>query len=150
MKKLLSIFISLIMVITASTFISCERVTGRFYLVKDAFEMGLLSQQEIQIMQLMHKHGEKLELKDEALINEIKEAWVKDLRKKYERYSHYTADKISFAGYYGLYNNNCYVITLDWDVHLTVIIPTELQIGETTFLFPHSRWPERFLVYVRY
>ena len=144
-KKFFSICLIAIMVIMSCFFVSCKE-TGKFYSLRQAYEKGLITHEELEIIADYHNNGIRLELTDKKIIRKIKNLYAKELRENDETFSDITSDEIGIRRFYGVYGN-CYVVLLDYGSGTTEILPVDMEIDVVVIHFGHYRYRDRLAVY---
>ena len=144
-KKLFSVFMVGIMVVMSCFFVSCIE-TGKFYSLRQAYEKGLITHEELEIIADYHNNDKRLELTDKKIIKKIKNLYAKELRENDETFSNITSDEIGISSFYGAYGN-CYVVILGYGIVLDEYIPVDMEIDGVIFQFGHPVYRDRLVVY---
>ena len=126
-------------------FVSCKE-TGKFYSLRQAYEKGLITHEELEIIADYHNNGIRLELTDKKIIRKIENLYVKELREEYENLSDITVEDVYIHCFYGVYRNS-YVVVLDYGSGTTEILPADMEIDGVVFHFGQYRYMDRLVVY---
>ena len=144
-KKLFSVFMVGIMVVMSCFFVSCIE-TGKFYSLRQAYEKGLITHEELEIIADYHHDKIRLELTDKKIIKKIKNLYAKELRENDETFSNITSDEIGISSFYGAYGN-CYVVYLSYGQVIAEFFPVDMEIDGVIFKFGHPVYRDRLVVY---
>ena len=149
MKKQITKWFSLFMVgimgVMSCFFVSCIK-TGKFYSIKQAYEKGLITHEELEIIADYHHDKIRLELTDKKIIRKIENLYVKELREEYENLSNITVEDVYIRRFYGVYRNS-YVVLLDYGLATTEVSPADMEIDGVVFHFGHYRYINSLVVY---
>jgi hypothetical protein len=114
---------------------------GIFYSLKEAYDEGLLTVENLQSIADYHNNGISYpEELDDFVSESVKKAWAESLRTdKTNPRPETTAEEIVITKYYGTYNN-CIVVILDYGTHADVSIPVTDTVGGVSFNYGHPRY----------
>lgn len=119
--------------------------SGEIYYLQEAYQNGLLTKQELQIIANYRDNGQDCpDSLSEELIEEMKEAWIKKLHKSSNDLL--TVNDVTITRFYGMYRDS-YVIMLDYGQGTADFVPVELNIDGIIFRFGHPRYMDRLVVY---
>lgn len=119
---------------------------GEFYTLQEAYAVGLLKKEDIQIIANYHNNNQTLEFFDEQLVAKIKDLFAKELRENSNKFLAITSEEIVLTKFYGVYGN-CYVVLLDYGYSTEEYIPFDLEIDGTIFRFGHPRYVNRLVLF---
>lgn len=151
MKKLIKIVLPIVLVIAILLPIfSCLGLTGKFYSLRDAYNNGFITKEELQTIADMHNNGQGRSEVDSlsfTVKKSIESSWARGLRKKYDR--DIKARDVAVGYYYGEYNGYYVCILID-GYHTDEFMDLVLNIDDVKMYFSHIYYIKRLVVYKRF
>ena len=148
-KRIISIVIVSIIVLVSSVliFFSCAG-TGKFYSLRDAYEAGYLTKEQIQEVANYHNNGLHNNDMDLTLSSQVKNSWARYLKENSDTFSDIKANDIDFKHYgtYGKYS----VVMMYYGHNADQYAPTDVEIDGIVFHFGHYNTVKDLVVYVKF
>ena len=150
MKRIMRIFVSLVMSIMMCFVTSCNMLKkeslGEFYSLQTAYEDGLIQKEDLQTVANYHNSNQTIELSNAQLVDTIKDLFARELRETSNDFSAITSEEIMLTKFYGVYGN-CYIVLLDYGYNTDEYVPFDLEIDGIVFSFGHPRYVNRLVVF---
>ena len=147
-KKRGIILLSLIIIMCLLTFGGCdnhdETKLGNFYTLQEAYDGGLLTVEDLQVIAEYHEKGVSVpEPLDPNIENTIKEVAAREMREK-ENIEDATADGFWIDRYYGTYNGSVAFMIIGYIAYPAVELDENEIIAGVRF---HYTDPNRIIVW---
>jgi len=152
MKRFLSLFLTLILLLS---FTGCdnpdEEFKGQFYTLKEAYEMGLLTHDDLVQIADYHHHNVKNEESIDAQTEyKLRVAWANTLTERgtynYCFPNGLTVEDVVRLRYYGVYNGA--VVVLFFPALQSDGWTGSMNVGDVTFFLGTRLYEENFVVWV--
>ncbi|MBE7088066.1 MAG: hypothetical protein E7370_00875 [Clostridiales bacterium] len=128
--------------------ISENVVSGTFYSLEDAYNIGLLKVEDLNNIAYLHSNNiQNSDQLSDDISRSIRYNWAEIYN--IENNANITLDDIEILKYFGTYNN-CAVVMVDYkNIIITAqYIPITLTVGGVNFNFGHPRYAYRLRVFI--
>lgn len=144
MRKIICLMLIFVMAFTMMTMVACKpekedepEERGTFYSLQEAYDQGLITQDDLESIANYYKSENQEEL-DEEIANAIKETRAYCLRTlSSSSIKNAKADDVTILGYYGTYNN-CFAVKIDDDFAVYTTALREVTLAGIVFRYSNG------------